>query len=356
MALWRWVSTRFLRDRKSKKMPERRLVDEALTHVIILDGTMSRLEPGYQSHARMAYDLLKAANSKGVFLHYQRGLQFKDRSYASAMAVLAGRGIDLQIQQAYGALASRYRPGDKIFLLGYSRGAYAVRSLGGIIDRVGLLTREHATQRNVNMAYRLYRNGSVSEIAQCFIREKCHHSTQITAIGVWDTVKALGIRVPLIWRIFAGRHKFHNDQIGSSVCNGFQALALDEMRTAFKPVMWSAPPNWAGSLEQKWFRGNHSDIGGQTFGASISRPLSNIPFVWVMQQLQSRGLLLAEGWDFEISQDVNAPSTGNWRGLQKFFLARSRREVGRYPSERIHSSVPKNGLGRLAYLHDNTSG
>ncbi|MDS9951657.1 MAG: DUF2235 domain-containing protein, partial [Planktomarina sp.] len=206
------------------------------------------------------------------------------------------------------------------------------------------------------MAYRLYRKGSVSEIAQCFIREKCHQSTQITAIGVWDTVKALGIRVPLIWRIFEGRHKFHNDQIGNSVSNGFQALALDETRTAFGPVMWSAPPNWTGSLEQKWFRGNHSDIGGQTFGAAISRPLSNIPFVWVMQQLQSCGLLLAEEWDFKIPQDVNAPSTGNWRGLQKFFLARSRREVGRYPSERVHSSVPKNSLGRLAYLHDNASG
>ena len=151
MKPWHWISRRFLRDRKSDKMPARDLVDEAMTHVIILDGTMSRLEPGYQSHARMAYDLLKVASSKGVLLHYQQGLQFQTRSYASAMAVLAGRGIDLQIQQAYGALASRYRPGDKIFLLGYSRGAYAVRSLAGIIDRVGLLTREPVSYTHLTL-------------------------------------------------------------------------------------------------------------------------------------------------------------------------------------------------------------
>lgn len=70
-----------------------------------------------------------------------------------------GPGINRQIRRAYGYLASRYRPGDRIFLFGYSRGAFAVRSLAGIMDRVGLLRADQATERNVQLAYRHYRAG-----------------------------------------------------------------------------------------------------------------------------------------------------------------------------------------------------
>ena len=94
----------------------------AQTHVIILDGTMSSLHPGCESNVGHTYALLREMSSK-VSIYYEPGLQWRD--WRSSIDVLMGRGINAQIRRAYGYLASRYRPGDRIFLIGYSRGAYA---------------------------------------------------------------------------------------------------------------------------------------------------------------------------------------------------------------------------------------
>ena len=127
-----------------------------------MDGTLSSLEEGFETNAGLVYQLLKRNAGLGVTLHYQLGLQFDlGNLLASAWSVLTGSGLDLQIQQVYGALASRYQPGDEIFLVGYSRGAFAGRSLAVLIDRAGMLRRDQATQRHPSMAYRNYWDGSV---------------------------------------------------------------------------------------------------------------------------------------------------------------------------------------------------
>ncbi|MGR3491528.1 MAG: phospholipase effector Tle1 domain-containing protein, partial [Shimia sp.] len=116
------------------------------TLVVIIDGTLSSLEPGRETNAGQALRLLERAGSE-VAIWYEDGLQW--RGWRDTRAVLTGQGLGDQIVRAYGWLASNYRPGDRIWLLGYSRGAYAVRSLGGMIGRVGLLRRDHATERNL---------------------------------------------------------------------------------------------------------------------------------------------------------------------------------------------------------------
>jgi len=137
-----WLSGALRRRRQSPRSAAR----TAQTHVIILDGTMSSLEDGRETNAGRAYKLLCEA-SPDLSLYYEAGVQW--RSWRSAPDVMMGRGINRQIRRAYGFLASRYRPGDKVFLLGYSRGAYAVRSLAGVIDQIGLLTPAHATEQNI---------------------------------------------------------------------------------------------------------------------------------------------------------------------------------------------------------------
>src|SRR5690606_38005837 len=117
-------------------------------------------------------------------------------SWMSARDVIEGRGINRQIRRAYGVLASRFRPGDRIFLFGYSRGAYAVRSLAGVIDRMGLLRAEHAVERNVLQVYRHYRSYAPGAAAEAFRDRYCHADVPIEMTGVWDTVKALGLRAP----------------------------------------------------------------------------------------------------------------------------------------------------------------
>jgi uncharacterized protein (DUF2235 family) len=270
-------------------------------------------------------------------VYYEPGLQWTD--WRSARDVMMGRGINRQIRRAYGYLASRYRPGDRIFLLGYSRGAYAVRSLAGVIDRVGLLRAQVATERNIRDVYRHYECSPDSEAARAFSRAKCLQDVEIEMIGVWDTVKSLGLNMPFLWRLSEKAHAFHNHDLSHNVKAGFQALAVDETRLAYKPVIWSSPKGFAGRVEQMWFPGTHGDVGGQLGGYEAARPLSNIPLVWMLERAQMAGLPLPEGWAQRFPRDATAPMLGTFRGNGRFFVSRRGRVMMQDPSEKLHDSV-----------------
>lgn len=310
----------------------------SVDHVIILDGTLSSLKAGYESNAGLIFKLLAEGGQRSHRrIYYEPGVQWVD--WAQITDVAQGRGINRQIRRAYGFLASHYHPGDRIFLLGYSRGAYAVRSLAGAIDQVGLLTRENATERNVQLAYRHYQLDPHGAAAKAFARRYCHPAVTIEMIGAFDTVKALGMRLPFLWMLTEHEHAFHNTQLGHSIRHGFQALAVNETRVVFEPVLWSCPPNWAGNIEQMWFKGAHADIGGQIGDFQAARPLSNIPLVWMLERVQSCGMALPKGWKARFPCDPKAPMVGTWRGFGAVFLLRKRRLVGRDPCEHIHPTA-----------------
>ena len=98
-------------------------------------------------------------------------------------------------------------------------------------------------------------------------------------IAVWDTVRALGNHLPLFARWTAARHLFHDHHLPMSVKHGYQALAADENRQVFAPILWRSTQGWPGQVQQMWFRGSHADIGGQVGGFPASRPLANISLV-----------------------------------------------------------------------------
>lgn len=310
----------------------------AVDHIIILDGTMSSLDAGQESNAGLVFKLL-AESGKHVTrrLYYEPGVQWVD--WAQITDVARGRGINRQIRRAYGVLASHFHPGDRIFLLGYSRGAYAVRSLAGVLDQMGLLKREHATERNVQQAYRHYQLDPQGHAAKEFARKFCHEVVPIEMVGVWDTVKALGIRLPFFWMLTEQEHAFHSEALGHSIKHGFHALALHETRVVFDPVLWTCPPNWAGNIEQVWFRGAHADIGGQIGNFQAARPLANIPLVWMLERMEGCGITLPEGWRHRFPCDADAPMVGTWRGFGALFLLRKPREVGRDASEHVHPTA-----------------
>ncbi|WP_170370863.1 DUF2235 domain-containing protein [Ruegeria arenilitoris] len=320
---------------------------EPISHVIILDGTMSTLEPGFETHAGQTFRLCcEMGNQVSVF--YEAGVQWE--SWKSTLDVMMGRGINRQIRRAYGYLASRYKPGDRIYFIGYSRGAYGVRSLAGVIDMIGLLQAEHATERNIKQAYRHYECNPGGQAAQDFRRNFCHDGVEIEMIGVWDTVKALGLRLPLLWRMAEERHSFHNHHLGQSTRHGYHALALDETREVFTPVLWSTAPDFRGHCEQVWFRGTHGDVGGQLSGFEPARPLANISLVWMLDKAELHGLPLPEDWRTRFPTDPQAPSVGTWRGWGKIFLLRKHRTVGQDPSERLHVSVSPDELPKWVHL------
>lgn len=307
-------------------------------HVVILDGTMSSLAPGEETNAGLAYRLLcELTPSSRLSVYYEAGIQWS--SWRQAKDVLEGRGLNRQIRRAYGFLASRYHPGDRIFLLGYSRGAFAVRSLAGVIDSVGLLTAEHATVRNVVLAYRHYQLTPSGEAAEAFRRLYCHPRVEIEMVGVWDTVKALGLPFPIVRRFSQPKYDFHNYELGPAIRRGFQALALDETRVAFEPVLWQTPEDFSGRVEQVWFRGAHGDVGGMIGDFTPARPLANIPLVWMLDRAEHCGLMLPPGWRARFPCDPDAPSVGTWHGIGRLFWKRRARVVGRDRSEAVHPSA-----------------
>lgn len=305
--------------------------------VVILDGTLSTLTPGAETNAGLIYKLLKDRSGPGMAVFYEAGLQWD--SWRDGLEMMRGVGINRQIQRAYGFLAARYRPGDRIWLFGYSRGAFAVRSLAGLIDRVGLLRAKFATERHVQLAYRHYRTDPHSGPSRAFAKRFCYMHTEIEMVGVFDTVKALGLRLPLLWRFTDRAHAFHSHHLGNKIRHGFHALALDETRVAYAPELWEATEDWPGHVEQVWFRGSHGDIGGQLCGVAEARPLSNIPLTWMLGRAAACGLDLPEDWRARFPCDPEAQSSGSWRGWARIFLLRARRKPGGDPSERIHPTA-----------------
>ncbi|PIB23502.1 hypothetical protein BFP76_08145 [Amylibacter kogurei] len=307
-------------------------------HIIIIDGTQSKLDKGHETNAGILFRLLEETpNARDETLWYHPGVQ--GHGLWNWITIASGLGINATIRQAYARLSSQYRSGDKIYLFGFSRGAYAVRSLAGMIAQLGLLRRKHAIERRVTQAFRLYECKSSGVTLRHFVNAYTNRDIPIEMIGVWDTVKALGLSYPLLSRLAPMATEFHNDKIGGGVKNGFHALALDETRNAYAPVLWDVEFGWNGHLEQVWFRGAHSDIGGHVWKFPDARPLSNIPLVWMLEKAEECGLLLPTDWRDRFVLDPTAPAKGDKRGIAKFFLLRSKRIVGAFPCEKLHPSV-----------------
>ena len=336
--LRRWWRGRPVAALEAAPTPTAGRVRAQVDHVILLDGTFSSLDPGMETNVGQIYRLLaEPGRHAHLRLYYEPGSQWE--GWRHGWDIIQGRGLDSQIMRAYGWLASHYRPGDRIFLIGYSRGAYAVRSLAGVIDRVGLLRQTQATERQVALTYRHYRIAPGSPTARAFAAAYCHAAAPILLVGVFDTVKSMGLHLPFFWLLVTDKTAFHSHQLGPSVVHGFHALALDETRRAFAPVLWECPPDRKAQVEQMWFRGAHGDIGGQIGDFGAARPLANIPLVWMLGRAEAVGLPLPAGWRDRFPMDVNAPMVGTTRAWGKFFLLRRRRKVGLDLSEQLHTSL-----------------
>jgi len=305
------------------------------THVFLIDGTLSRLNDGEETNVGLAYKLLQEVPE--VTVGYDRGVQ--GQGLMKWASVLTGNGINGSIRQGYKALARGYRPGDKIFLFGFSRGAYAVRSIAGMIAKVGLLKPEHLSKKHIRKAFRIYENCGAQKRAKKFHRKYCHKAIEIEMIGVWDTVKSLGLPFPILSYIAPMATEFHDHSLSPIIQNAFQALAADENRRAFAPIPWQCQPHWPGRLEQAWFAGAHSDVGGFVYEMPAARPLSNISLHWMLARAAMCGLPLPEGWQARFPTDPLAPFEGPYAGTSKFFLFRSPRKFGPPEIDYLHESL-----------------
>ncbi len=308
---------------------------------------MSSLRHGNETNIGLTYRLLSELGpNANMTLYYEPGIQW--RGVKRAVEVLAGIGINRQIKRAYLFLARNYHPGDKIMLMGYSRGAFAVRSLAGLIDKLGLLRPAQISVETLDRMYCHYQEAPDSPAARAFRNARCHVETPIELVGVYDTVRALGLRWPIVWRFAPEAQAFHSHALGPCIRHGRHALAMDETREVYAPVLWSVPDGSPSDVVQMWFRGTHGDVGGQLGDWVAARPLSNIPLVWMLSEAERCGLPLPQHWRSRYLTDAHAPSVGTLRGWGVMFWNRRRRRFGSDPSERIHSSAV--GSARAAGL------
>ncbi len=305
------------------------------THVFIVDGTLSRLNEGEETNAGLVYKLLQEV--PGITVGYDRGVQ--GRGLMKWASVLTGNGINSSIRQGYEALARGYQPGDKIFLFGFSRGAYAVRSIAGMIAKVGLVKSTKVSRKHIRKAFRIYESCVSGKRAKAFRDKLCHKTIEIEMIGVWDTVKSLGLPFPILSYVAPMATEFHDHKLSKIIQNAFQALAADENRRAFTPILWQYQPRWPGRLEQAWFAGAHSDVGGFVYEMPEARKLSNISLHWMLTRAAMCGLPLPEGWQARFPTDPLAPFQGPYAGSSKFFLFRCPRKFGPPQINYLHESL-----------------
>ena len=244
----------------------------------------------------------------------------------------AGAGLGKNVISAYRWLAGAYHPGDRIWLFGFSRGAFTVRSLAGMISRCGLLDASNMTEAQVWKAvdgiYDDYRKKSEPKATAgrplhgAPAGAAAKHSTPIHFIGVWDTVGALGIPDDMALLNLIDdprRYEFHDTALSENVGHARHAVALDEKRQSFTPTLWDdLPPHQ--DLKQVWFPGVHSDVGG---GYSRSG-LSDGALKWMMDEASAQGLAFRGNAAAQVRPDERDVLHDSWTGVFKPLKSRPR--------------------------------
>lgn len=265
--------------------------------VICCDGTWNKPDSpnvtNVEKIARTVETDLRRTDGVQQLVLYLTGVGTSSYSTDRILGGAFGLGLFANVRSAYRFLALNYDPGDEIFVFGFSRGAYTARSLVGMVGRVGLLTREALVADRLGEAVARYQAGPGKRTehpgtVREFREKYCHPTSPVTLLGVFDTVGALGVPGAV-----STKHLFHDVNLSPIVRCARQALALDERRLNFEPSLWEAPEEQAisdeasGRVEQVWFPGVHSDVGG---GYRLCG-LSDTTLLWMASEAGQRGLV-----------------------------------------------------------------
>ena len=333
--------------------------------VICSDGTGNR---GGKTRGTNIWRIFNAVNryhpDVKQITYYDDGVGTEDLLWLRLLGGSFGCGLSRNILQAYAYLAMNYEKGDRVFLFGFSRGAFTMRSLAGMICRCGLITRENLVRvgwrkrecilKRILCAYRsakgvkdthdkedeaarIRRISNALKISDIDLRP-----VPIHFIGVWDTVDAVGVPfdelklVDYFWRkVFKRRlWGFHDCLPHRLVSHAYQALSIDDERKTFHPNVWDCPDSNTGTnsdkentrnsnasgkqvIEQVWFAGVHSNVGG----GYPKDSLSLIPLDWMMGKADAHGLrFLDYRWkEFRDAADAHGRIYDSRAGLGVFY-------------------------------------
>jgi len=243
------------------------------------------------------------------------------KSLGQGLGAAFGYGITQNLVDAYSYLMRHYEGGDKVYLFGFSRGAYTARVLAGMLHKVGLL--QDGSQNQISYAIEMYMEAGNDIVAAKF-KETYSNICKPHFVGVWDTVSSMGSR-------FAS--KFLDADLNSDIKNAVHAISIDEKRRKFPILMWNDANQADGQMvKQVWFPGVHSDVGG----FYPERGLSDASLSWMLDEAESCGLRLKEGYEVELRPNPSAMLHESYSGWWRLF-GKKPREIPEGAS--IHNSV-----------------
>ncbi|KAF2415751.1 hypothetical protein EJ08DRAFT_739706 [Tothia fuscella] len=227
-------------------------------------------------------------------VYYHTGVGRGTSKISNSIDGAIGRGIGTNIRNAYNFICQNFnfRDGnDEIFLVGFSRGAFTVRCIASLIDDIGLLTKFGLSR--LYEVWSLWKNQGrdkdalsqkVMDLEQAQLLKR---EITIKACGVWDTVSAIGFQLPYWMPQWSQKNlAFVNTDVPSCIQNAFHAVALNEERSTFWPLLWKCPTREGVNFQQSWFLGSHSDVGGGNEDAG----LANITLIWMIANFQTIGM------------------------------------------------------------------
>ena len=275
--------------------------------VICCDGTTNEFGVSPTNVVRLTHLLDQADPAKqlvfydsGVGTMPAPGVRAKTKHKLDCLAgKLLGAGIHAKLTVVYRFLMHHYEEGDRIYLFGYSRGAYTVRALAGVLHQFGLLRphHHHLVDHVMRRAHgvnkikherdrRAYFKLSAKFRGLFGRRIGKSHRPPIHFLGLWDTVSSVG-------SLWEPTH-FPNTARNKSVVHVRHALALDERRRNFDTNLWQDGATKGGSVQQMWFAGCHGDVGG----GGDDDPHNALwwqPFAWMVREACAQGLELEQG-------------------------------------------------------------
>jgi uncharacterized protein (DUF2235 family) len=268
--------------------------------VLCCDGTANEFKANRTNVVRLAYTLRQDPSSQVSFYHPGLGtmeavgaITSVGRKVTKLLGLAIGYGLEADIRDAYVFLMNHFEPDDRLFMFGFSRGAYTVRCVTSLLHMYGLIRKgnEPLVPYAIRMAMAINKydrkpnkRAEVEEIFQLAKEFKAHFSDMPCTpyfVGVWDTVSSVGwIENPI--------HLPYTSN-NPDIQIGRHAVAIDERRAFFRTNLWHPTPDGGPKdVKQVWFPGVHCDVGGGY--PETEAHLSKFPLAWMLREATAAGL------------------------------------------------------------------
>ena len=300
--------------------------------VALIDGTWNKEGSGADTNvakldsAKKIRAFIQATAADGTLQHvyYHDGVGSEGDFAQRLLGGAIGLGLKKIIQEVYEYIVTDYASGDELYIFGFSRGAYAARALAGLIGASGI---QRQLDANIfEVAWQHYRvapavrkqpqtAGSsdrkiLTDYNTLAAKQSFHDTRTIICVGVWDTVGSYGIPAgiglaPLARYFTLVTLGFHDTSFGDHIKVGLHAVAVDEHRRPFVPTFWTIPKGEepTGHVEQTWFAGAHSNVGG----GYADSGLSDQALIWMIARVQA---LTGLEFDLAVVQSNTKPNIG----------------------------------------------